>query len=378
LRDNRAAKQGESAVHIRDLSVWARSTTHVVDDDKAWSVPVRAGLAARAHRTTGHAAEMAFFAVLTLVPSTVAVGSALGLTEKLLGPGPVRNAQDASVEAVRTLMGPELADKVISPFIDAQLAQPRGGVAIGGLLVAWWLSSHLFMSTSHALDSAYGVRDRRATTIQRFIALAFALGSVAVVAMSVELMVTGPLGDSVDGPAGRLGLGDEYAFAWSLVRWPLLLVMVVAFLVCLYRFSPNVRHCWRDCLPGALVGALLWILAAAAFRLTAGLRDSLGVASDDPAVNLIGQAVNAVVATVLWAYLASIAILLGGEFNVAVRERRRLRAAAAQENGGDLLGVVPGGHVPAVAQDELARGRWNRPGAADEPVVIRPGERERD
>ena len=52
-----------------------------VNDDKAWSVPIRAGLAAKAHRTTGHAAEMAFFAVLTLVPSTVAVGSALGLSQ---------------------------------------------------------------------------------------------------------------------------------------------------------------------------------------------------------------------------------------------------------------------------------------------------------
>ena len=101
-----------------------------VNDDKAWSVPIRAGLAAKAHRTTGHAAEMAFFAVLTLVPSTVAVGSALGLSEGLIGTGTVAKAEDASVEAVSTLMGPELADKVIAPFVHAQLAQPRGGVAV--------------------------------------------------------------------------------------------------------------------------------------------------------------------------------------------------------------------------------------------------------
>src|SRR3954449_332824 len=119
------------------------------DGEHAWTVPIRAGLAAKAHRTTGHAAEMAFFAVLTLVPSTVAVGSALGLSEGLIGSGTVAKAEDASVEAVSTLMGPELADKVIAPFVHAQLAQPRGGVALIGLLVAWWLSSHLFMSTAH-------------------------------------------------------------------------------------------------------------------------------------------------------------------------------------------------------------------------------------
>ena len=344
-----------------------------VNDDKAWSVPIRAGLAAKAHRTTGHAAEMAFFAVLTLVPSTVAVGSVLGMSEGVIGSGTVAKAEDASVEAVSTLMGPELADKVIAPFVHAQLAQPRGGVAAIGLLVAWWLSSHLFMSTSHALDHAYHVEHGRTTVVQRFIALAFALVSVGIVAASVELMVTGPLGDPDGGLARRIGLSDEYALAWSLLRWPLLLAMVVAFLVFLYRFSPNVKHCCRECLPGALVGAALWIVAAAAFRLTAGMRDSLGVASGDANVELIGQAVNAVVATVIWAYLASIAILLGGEFNVAWRKR-----ATRQQDARDLLGVVPGGHVAAPAKAKFVREGGNGAGPGDEPVVLRPRQRERD
>src|SRR4051794_6717513 len=134
-----------------------------VSDEHVWTVPVRAGLAAKAHRTTGHAAEMAFFAVLTLVPSTVAVGSVLGLSEQLwlIGSDTVANAEDATIAGVQTLMGPELANKVVSPFIHAQLAQPRGGVALSALLIAWWLSSHLFMSTSHAMDAAYGVANRR-------------------------------------------------------------------------------------------------------------------------------------------------------------------------------------------------------------------------
>ena len=262
---------------------------------------------------------------------------------------------------------------MIAPFVHAQLAQPRGGVAVIGLLIAWWLSSHLFMSTAHALDHAYHVEHGRTTVIQRFIALAFALISVGIVAASVELMVTGPLGDPDGGLARRLGLSEEYALAWSLVRWPLLLVMVVAFLVFLYRYSPNVKHTCRDCLPGAIVGAALWIVAAAAFRLTAGMRESFGVSSGDADVELIGQAVNAVVATVLWAYLASIAILLGGEFNVAWRKR-----AARQQDARDLLGVVPGGHVPAAAQPKFARGGGNGAGPGDEPVVLGPRERQRD
>jgi membrane protein len=300
-----------------------------LDADRLPWLVVRVFQGSRAHRATGHAAEMAFFAILTLVPSTVAVGAALGVFKQVLGADLVSRAEDAVTEAVRTIMGPEIADDAITPFVHAQLSQPHGGVAIGGLLIAWWLSMRLFEATGHALDTVYGVADGRRTYVTRLLALAFALVSVVLVSMTVEMMVAGPLGRPGSGPVRWLGLGDAYTVVWSVIRWPLLLAIVVAFLVALYRFSPNVRHCWRDCIPGAVVGAVLWILAAVGFRLSTavGLHTSTGVATDDPTVRIIGQSVNAVVATVIWAYLASIAILLGGEFNAALGERRRRRAA---------------------------------------------------
>jgi membrane protein len=313
-------------IRVRQITDRAQSATRwrerALSSSRPWSLLVDVARGTKAHRTTGHAAEMAFFAVLTLVPSTIAVGSAFGLSKQLFGADTVGRAEEASTSAVHTLMGPQLADNVITPFVHAQLTQPHQDVALGALLIAWWLSSHLFMATGHALDYAYGVRDHRPTVIQRFIALAFALGSVAVVAVTVEMMVSGPLGELTGDPAKTLGIEGPYSAAWSVVRWPIGFALVIAFLVCLYRFCANVRQCWRDCLPGAVVGASLWIAAAVAFRLTVNMRDWSGVASNDPSVTLIGQAVNAVVSTVLWAYLASIAILLGGEVNAALRQRR--------------------------------------------------------
>ena len=310
---------GRAMIRAQSAARWREEA---LSPARPWSLLVEMWRGARAHRTTGHAAEMAFFAVLTLVPSTIAVGSAMGASESLVGSGTVAQAEAAANDAVRVLMGPELADVVIGPFVHAQLTQPHRDVAIGALLIAWWLSSHLFMATGHALDYAYGVRDHRPTVVQRFIALLFALGSVAVVAVTAEMMVSGPLGDLTGDPARTLGIEGPYESIWAVVRWPIGFALVVTFLICLYRFSCNVRHCWRDCVPGALVGAVLWISAAVVFRLTAGARDWSGVASNDPSVTLIGQAVNAVVSTVLWAYLASIAILLGGELNAALRARR--------------------------------------------------------
>ena len=166
--------------------------------------------------------------------------------------------------------------------------------------------------------------DARQTMFERAIALAFALASVLLVTVTVEMMVVGPLGSANSGPASWLGLGDAYSIAWSILRWPILLSVVVGFLLCLYRFCANVNHGFRDCLPGALLGALLWILAAVGFRLTAplGLHGATWLANGDPTVTVIGETVNAVVATVLWAYFASLAILAGGELNGIIRARQ--------------------------------------------------------
>jgi membrane protein len=319
-----------------------------------WRTVVSVGKAAHTHRTTGHAAEMAFFAVLTLVPSTIAVGSALGLSKGLLGESAVVEAEDAAVGAVSTLMGPELADSVIAPFVHAQLVHASSGVAIGGLLIAWYLSGRLFESTGHALDAAYGVTTGRRTVVSRLLALAFALVSVVLVATTIQMMVVGPLGSEDAGVAKWLGLGEAYTVVWSIVRWPLGLAIVVGFLACLYRFAPNVRgHSWRDCVPGAVLGAALWILAGVAFRLTAplGLRASEGIAHDDPTVIIIGQSVNAVVSTVVWAYLASIAILIGGEFNAARRAKRDREATAAAAVQLTLIGAGDG--VPAAGRADV-------------------------
>src|SRR3954466_7717332 len=163
----------------------------ITDGNQPWTVPVRVGLAAKAHRTTGHAAEMAFFAVLTLVPSTIAVGALLGASRPLLGAHVVEKAEKATGNAVHVLMGPELANSVIAPFVHAQLTQANGGVAIGGLLIAWYLSGRLFGAPGPPPAPCYGVAAARPTLVERLLALAFALVSVVLVTGTAEMMVAG-------------------------------------------------------------------------------------------------------------------------------------------------------------------------------------------
>lgn len=282
--------------------LWATRRRERVGRHNPWLLAVETVRSAVGHRLTGHAAEMSFFATITLVPSTIAVGAAVGLVRRLLDPARADALQATAVGAIRILLGPGITDGVVAPFVGAQLAPANGGLAVGGLLVTWWLSSRMFVATTHALDRAYEVPDRPTPWRRGLVGAAFGLGSIAAVAGALGLAAIGPL--------------------WT--RAPLLAGILLGFLVCLYKFCPNVAHPWRACVPGAVLSLLLMTLSTVAFRasLALGFRAPGATATSDQAVAATGAAAAAVVATVLWTYLSAVAFLLGGELNAQLETHR--------------------------------------------------------
>jgi membrane protein len=303
---------------------WAARRPERVFGYNPWQLGAHVLRTALRHRVTGPAAEMSFFAMLTLVPLTVAVGAALGQIQRFVGPEKIARGQDAAVALVRVVISPRLTDGVVDPFVRAQLSQQKGGAAIGGLLLTWWLAGRLFAATSRALDTAYEERHRRLSVNQRLIALGFAFGSVVVVVLTLGIMVDAPFLDEHRAVAAQFGVSQALVTAWYLGRWPVVLLVLGVFLLCLYRFAPSIRHAWRHLVPGAVLGVLLWILAAVAFRiyLALGSGAPTGVVVNDARVVIIGQAVGAVVATVLWTYFSSVAILVGNELNAELARMR--------------------------------------------------------
>jgi membrane protein len=319
---------GEAVAAPADrILAWAARRPQRVFGYNPWQLGAHVLHTALRHRVTGPAAEMSFFAMLTLVPLTVAVGAALGQIQRFVGPEKIARGQDAAISLVRVVISPRLTDGVVDPFVRAQLSQPqRGSAAIGGLLLTWWLAGRLFAATSRALDTAYHDRHQHLSATQRLIALGFAFGSVVVVVLTLGIMVDAPFMD--ENQALEYGVSRALVTAWYIARWPVVLAVLIVFLLCLYRYAPSVTHAWRHLLPGAILGVVLWILAAVAFRvyLAFGSGAPTGVVVSNAEVVLIGRAVGAVVATVLWTYFSSVAILVGNELNA---ELARLRGPDA-------------------------------------------------
>jgi membrane protein len=279
--------------------------------------------AAVGHRLTGHAAEIAFFGLLALVPATVTVGGVLRLMVHIGGRDLQTRGIEGAEDSIRLLMGAKLADSVVGPFVRAQLSATSSGLAIGGLVITAWLFSRLFYSFAHALDIAYGVEDQPPSRMRRLMSLTNAIGTVVLLSITLAVMVLGLHG-------GRAGLDHFMGHApvistlWKLGRWPLLFAILLAILLSLYRHSTSVRYTFRQCLPGAVLAVILWSGAAVVFRvyLLLGAAAPTGVDSADRNVTIIGRAVGAAIGTAVFMYFSTVAILVGAELNAQLAKLR--------------------------------------------------------
>ena len=159
---------------------------------------------------------------------------------------------------------------------------------------------------------------------QRLIALGLATGFVIIVVLGLLLVVVGPLLGNGQDLADRLGLGPAFKFSWLVVRWPFLISLMTMFLAAVYLAGPNVRNRLRDCLPGAFLGVVTWLLASVALRvyLAAGGGETATLTMEDEAVALTGRVIGTMVAALLWTFVTGLAILLGGELNAELERTR--------------------------------------------------------
>jgi membrane protein len=297
---------------------------------------VRSGRRAADVRVTGLAAEMTYYALISLLPLLTATGAALGFLERFVGPDQVRDIEQALVRGLETVFAPQLTGDFLLPLVEGLLREERGGIALGSLAVALWLAGRMFRAAIRALDDAYRVEDRRNLLAQWGLGLALSLGAVATLVVVLAMVVVGPLLGGGQRLAAWLGTEGTFDTLWGVVRWPVVALICVGFLVVVYRLGPAVDNRWRDCLPGAILGTVGLIAVAVGFRVylaTAG-PTTPGIGEATAAVAVAAQTLGAVLAGVLWLWLSSIVILVGGVLNAELQASRRRRLQAVGRRPG--------------------------------------------
>jgi len=147
-----------------------------------------------------------------------------------------------------------------------------------------------------------------------------AMCMVAAVALVVVMLVLGP---AISGWINEHTGTDAATWLWDYGRWPVLVLgLLTAFASVLY-LGPDVdRHRFRLISHGALLALVAWLAVSAGFAF---------YADRFAGYNKVWGSVAAVIVTMVWMWLSSLALLLGAELNAEIERSRPVqeqRAAA--------------------------------------------------
>jgi membrane protein len=273
--------------------------------------------AVRGHRVTGLAAEVAFYAVLSMFPAILALAAALGSIDLLVGEDTADRVREGLVDALRGALGADAGPIVAA--VESLFDEPSAGLFGIGVVLATYTASRGFNALIRALDVVYEVPETRGLVKTRALALLLAGGSLLVGAIVLAMVVLGPLFGVGARLAEDAGAGGVFVTLWTWARPPVLVAALTAWATTMFHLAPNHTTPWRHDLPGAVVTMVLWLLGAAGFRLY------LEVASDD--TNALLGALGGALTLLLWLYVMGLALLLGAEVNALLARRRRRRRA---------------------------------------------------
>jgi membrane protein len=263
------------------------------------------------------AAALTYYAVLSIFPMLIVLVALLGL----LGQYPqTTNALLNIVDEV----GPRSAvDTFRGPIEDVVKSKSDAGALLGvGLVTALWSASGYIGGFMRASNIIYGVEEGRSFWLRRPLQIVMTIAVVLLLAvLAILLVVTGGLADAI---GHQIGLGDSVLKVWSIGKWPLLALVVMAIVAALYYLAPNVKQPGlRWITPGGFVSVFLWVAASAGFALYVATFASY---------NRTYGGLGAVIVFLVWLWISNIALLFGAQFNVELVRARELEAGIPQED----------------------------------------------
>jgi len=256
------------------------------------------------HQSANQAGSLAFSAVLAMFPLLLLLSAAAGFVGQ---PG------DAAALAERILgYAPQLVRDVMQPVVQQVLAQRNEALLTVGLAVTLWTSSSGMQAVRSALNRSYGIdrglpfwKARIKSTLFTVVVgsgLLLVFSSVIVMPRIWQFVVTNVAAD-----------GKEVIWLYDSVRYGAAYLTLVVLYALLYGWLPDIPQRVATVLPGALIGAGLWVAAAATLSYTLRTAGKLV---------LIYGSFAGVVATLVFLYVSATTLIYGAEINAVIRERK--------------------------------------------------------
>ncbi|MFS0827979.1 YihY/virulence factor BrkB family protein [Pseudomonas phoenicis] len=204
------------------------------------------------------------------------------------------------------LVLPPVALESVNPVID-QLQQSKGGLLSVGIVVALWTASAGVRLMMSAMNAAYDVPEGRPVWKRIPLSILYTVGIAGMLLAAAALMVLGP--QVMEWIAARVGLEEFIVTLWTILRWPVIILLMMIAVALMYYVMPDVEQKFRFITPGSVLAVVVWIAASLGFAYY------VKTFAD---YNAMYGSIGAIIVLLLYFYISSAVLLLGAEMNAVI------------------------------------------------------------
>lgn len=173
-----------------------------------------------------------------------------------------------------------------------------------GMITTLWSASNGVNSVIRGLNKAYDEEETRSFIKLKGISLIFTIALSTSILLSLGLLVFGRVIGAY--LFSLLGLNHWFSMSWSLFRYFIMIITIFIVLLFLYKYMPNRRLLFKEVLPGTIFSTFFWILLSDLFSK---------YINNFGRYNIMYGSIAGIIILLLWIYMNSIVLLMGGELN---------------------------------------------------------------
>lgn len=250
---------------------------------------------------TALGAQMTYYFILAFFPFLIFLLTLMGQTP----------LSDEEVWSNLALVLPETSYTIISDIIRQIIEERNDAFLSFGMVATLWAASNGLSAIIKGLNKAYDEPETRPWWKLKGLSVIFTLGIAVVMIVSFGLLIFGHvIGEQL---FKYMDYPQFFETVWGVVK---LLIPVGAMLIIfmlLYWVVPNRRLRFRSVFPGAAFSTVGWIVISLLFAFYVNNFNNYAKSYGS---------IGGVIVLLVWLYLSSIIILLGGELNATLTFNR--------------------------------------------------------
>ncbi|WP_426977862.1 YihY/virulence factor BrkB family protein [Pseudarthrobacter sp. O4] len=261
------------------------------------------------------AAALTYYGVLSMFPALLALVSLLGIF------GQAEKTTEAILEIAQRIAPGTTLEIIKQPIQELTSSSAAGITLIVGVLTGLWSASGYVGAFGRAMNRIYEVDEGRPFFKLRSTMLAVTLTTVVIVALTAAMLVlSGPVAEAV---GGAIGLGGVFLTTWNILKWPVIVLLVVAVIATLYYATPNVKQPkFRWMSMGSFIALMIFVIASLGFGF---------YVANFGNYNKTYGTIGGVIVMLLWLWILNMSLLFGAEFDAEMERGRQLQAGIKAE-----------------------------------------------